>query len=135
MDDTYTRKINYQLNVLSEPLSNCSCIKNLKKKIKLTGIYRDGFCRTEKFDFGLHTVCSIMTDEFLEFSKLEGNNLSDPVPEFNFEGLTAGDRWCLCAERWKQAYFMKKAPKVILESTNILTLSVIKLSILKKFSY
>ena len=135
MDDTYTRKINYQLNVLSEPLSNCSCNKNLKKKIKLTGIYRDGFCRTEKFDFGLHTVCSIMTDEFLEFSKLEGNNLSDPVPEFNFEGLTAGDRWCLCAERWKQAYFMKKAPKVILESTNILTLSVIELSILKKFSY
>ena len=135
MDDTYTRKINYQLNVLSEPLSNCSCNKNLKKKIKLTGIYRDGFCRTEKFDFGLHTVCSIMTDEFLEFSKLEGNNLSDPVPEFNFEGLTAGDRWCLCAKRWKQAYFMKKAPKVILESTNILTLSEIELSILKKFFY
>ena len=71
MDDTYTRKINSQLNVLSEPLSNCSCNKNLKKKIKLTGIYRDGFCRTEKFDFGLHTVCSIMTDEFLEFSKLK----------------------------------------------------------------
>ena len=135
MDDTYTRKINYQLNVLSEPLSNCNCNINLNKKIKLTGIYRDGFCRTEKFDFGLHTVCSIMTDEFLEFSKSEGNNLSDPVPEFNFEGLTSGDRWCLCAERWKQAYFMKKAPKVILESTNILTLSVIKLSILKKFSY
>ena len=76
-----------------------------------------------------------MTDEFLEFSKLEVNNLSDPFPEFNFDCLTAGDRWCLCAERWKQAYFMKKAPKVILESTNILTLSVIKLSILKKFSY
>ena len=117
MDDTYTRKINYQLNVLSEPLLNCNCNKTLKKKIKLTGIYRDGFCKTEKFDFGLHTVCSIMTDEFLEFSKSVVNNLSDPVPEFHFEGLTAGDRWCLCAKRWKQAYFMKKAPKVILESS------------------
>ena len=76
-----------------------------------------------------------MTDEFLEFSKSVGNNLSDPVPEYNFSGVSSGDRWCLCAERWKQAYFSNKAPKVILESTNILTLSVIEFSILKKFSY
>ena len=85
-------------------------------------------------DFGLHTVCSIMTDVFLEFSKSVGNNLSDPVPEYNFLGVSHGDRWCLCAERWKQAYFANKAPKVILESTNILTLSVIELNLLKKFS-
>ena len=88
----------------------------------------------QKNDFGLHTVCSIMTDEFLEFSKSVGNNLSDSVPEHNFLGISSGDRWCLCALRWKQAYFANKAPHVILESTNILTLSVIEFRLLKKFS-
>ena len=134
MDDTYTRKINYQLNVLSEPLSNCSCNKNLKKKIKLTGIYRDGFCRTEKFDFGLHTVCSIMTDEFLEFSKAVGNDLSTPNPDFQFRGVKPGDRWCLCALRWKQAYDNGMAPPVFLDSTHIESLKFIDLNILQQFT-
>ena len=106
MDDTYHRRINHQLNVFNKPLLSCNCNKTLIERIKLTGIYRDGYCKTEKNDFGLHTVCSIMTDEFLEFSKSVGNNLSDPVPEYNFSGISSGDRWCLCAERWKQAYFL-----------------------------
>ena len=110
MDDTYHRRINHQLNVFNKPLLSCNCNKTLIERIKLTGIYRDGYCKTEKNDFGLHTVCSIMTDEFLEFSKSVGNNLSDPVPEYNFSGVSSGDRWCLCAERWKQAYFSNKAP-------------------------
>ena len=134
MDDTYHRRINHQLNVFNKPLLSCNCNKTLIERKKLTGIYRDGYCKTEKNDFGLHTVCSIMTDEFLEFSKTVGNNLSDPIPEYNFSGVSSGDRWCLCAERLKQAYFLNKAPKAILESTNILTLSVIEFSILKKFS-
>ena len=111
MDDTYNRRINHQLNVFNKPLLSCNCNKTLIERIKLTGIYRDGYCKTEKNDFGLHTVCSIMTDEFLEFSKSVGNNLSDPVPEYNFSGVSSGDRWCLCAERWKQAYFSNKAPE------------------------
>ena len=115
MDDTYHRRINHQLNVFNKPLLGCNCNKTLIERKKLTGIYRDGYCKTEKNDFGLHTVCSIMTDEFLEFSKSVGNNLSDPIPEYNFSGVASGDRWCLCAERWKQAYFSNKAPKVILE--------------------
>ena len=127
MDDTYNRRINHQLNVLNKPLQSCNCNKTLIERIKLTGIYRDGYCKTEKNDFGLHTVCSIMTDEFLEFSKSVGNNLSDPVPEYNFSGVSSGDRWCLCALRWKQAYENGVAPKVILEATNEKTLKYIKI--------
>ncbi len=101
MDETYNRPINHQLNVLNKPLLCCNCSKTPSEKIKLTGIYRDGFCKKEKNDFGLHTVCSIMTDEFLEFSKSVGNNLSDPVSKYKFLRVSFGDRWCLCAERWR----------------------------------
>ena len=134
MDNKYTRRFNHQLNVLNKPLLSFNCNKNPNKNSKLTGIYRDDFCKTEKNDFGLHTVLSIMTDEFLEFSKYVGNNLSDPVREYNLLGVSSGDRWCLFAERWKQSYFANKVPRVILESTNILTLFVIDYTILKKFS-
>ena len=134
MDDTYNIRINYQLNVLNKPLLSCNCNKTLNEKSKLTGIYRDGFCKTKKNDFGLHTVCSIMTDEFLEFSKSVSNNLSDPIPEYNFLEVSSGDLWCLYAESWKQPYFANKALKVISESTNILTLSEIEFRILNKFS-
>ena len=134
MDDTYNIRINYQLNVLNKPLLSCNCNKTLNEKSKLTGIYRDGFCKTEKNDFGLHTVCSIITDEFLEFSKSVSNNLSDPIPEYNFLEVSSGDLWCLYAESWKQSYFANKALKVISESTNILTLSEIEFRILNKFS-
>ena len=91
------------------------------------------FYKRKKNDFGLHTVCSIMTKEFLEFSKFVGNNLLDPVPEYNFLRVSSGDLCYLCAERWKQSYYSNKAPRVILKSTNILTLSFIEFRILKKF--
>ena len=94
MDDTFNRCINSQLNVLNKPLLSFNCNKTLNRKIKLTGFYRDGFRKTEKNDFGLHTICSIMTDEFLEFSKFIGYNLSDPAPEYNFLGVSSADRWC-----------------------------------------
>ena len=100
----------------------------------MTGYFRDGFCNTEVQDFGLHTVCSIMTNEFLEYSKAVGNDLSTPMLEYGFEGLESGDHWCLCAARWKQAFLDGKAPLVKLESTNILTLSIIEIEKLKQYA-
>ena len=135
MDDSYNRRINHQLNVLNRPLLSCNCNKTLIERIKLTGIYRDGYCKTEKNDFGLHTVCSIMTDEFLEFSKSVGNNLSDPVPEYNFLGVSHGDRWCLCVTRWIEAEKAGKAPKIILEATHEKTLEYTSLHLLVKYAY
>ena len=120
----------FQLNVLGDPIQKCSC----KKSYKITGYYRDGYCNTGMDDFGQHTICSVMTDEFLIFSKSVGNDLSTPKPEFNFKGLIDGDHWCICLARWKEAYNQGKAPKVILKSTNIVTLHEINLEILKKFS-
>ena len=99
----------------------------------MIGIYSDDFCKKENNDFGYHTVCSTITYEFLEFSKSVSNNSSEPVLEYNFLGVSTGDRWCLCAKRWKQSYFANKAPKLILESTNILTLSVKEFKLIKKF--
>ena len=85
----------------------------------LTGFYRDGCCSTGPEDVGSHTVCAVMTAEFLRFSKARGNDLSTPVPEYGFPGLRPGDRWCLCASRWKEALDAGMAPKVILEATHI----------------
>lgn len=82
----------------------------------MTGFYRDGMCRTDKFDGGKHVVCAIMTDEFLQFSKAAGNDLITPIPAYDFPGLKAGDKWCLCALRWKEAFINGKAPKVLLEA-------------------
>jgi uncharacterized protein (DUF2237 family) len=98
-------------NVLGTPLK-CCCMK------PLTGFYRDGFCRTGPGDQGLHTVCAVMTDEFLAFSRQRGNNLTTPVPEYEFPGLKAGDKWCLCVARWAEALEAGLAPKVILEATH-----------------
>lgn len=83
----------------------------------LTGFYRDGLCRTDRFDNGRHVVCAVMTEEFLEFSKSKGNNLITPIPEFDFPGLVPGDKWCLCVYRWKEAFNSGVAPKVVLEAT------------------
>src|SRR5436305_802956 len=80
----------------------------------MTGFYRDGYCRTGPGDHGLHTVCVVMTEEFSEFSAAAGNDLSTPVPEFGFPGLTAGDRWCLCVTRWQEAFEAGYAPSVVL---------------------
>ena len=130
------RRENYQLNVFGKKLLSCNCDdnkKNMNAYIKLTGFFRDGYCNTGPEDLGLHTVCSVMTEDFLKYSKSVGNDLSSPVPDYNFRGLNHGDKWCLCAQRWKQAYLDGKAPKVILKSTNIITLSVIDFEVLEKF--
>lgn len=84
----------------------------------MTGIYRDGFCNTNIQDRGVHVVCAVITDAFLEFSKCGGNDLITPIPQYNFPGLKAGDNWCLCASRWYDAVKAGKAPKIILEATN-----------------
>ena len=123
---------NKQLNVLGGELEPCRSLKD-KNEI-VTGFYRDNCCNTGADDFGLHTVCCIMTKSFLRFSRSVGNDLSTPIPEYNFEGLKEGDYWCLCASRWQEAFEAGKAPKVILKSTNIATISVVKLENLKKYS-
>ena len=91
----------------------------------MTGYFRDGFCNTNEHDHGSHVVCAVMTDDFLEFSKSKGNDLSTPRPEFNFPGLKEGDRWCLCALRWKEAYDAGVAPKVYLESCHLNSLNFV----------
>ena len=109
-----------QQNVFGEPIEMCC-------NDPLTGFYRDGHCNTGPNDLGTHTVCALMTDEFLEYSAAAGNDLSTPRPEFNFPGLVAGNRWCLCAMRWKEAYDHdpKIAPLVDLDATNKKTLEYI----------
>ncbi|HEY5707352.1 MAG TPA: DUF2237 domain-containing protein [Terrimicrobiaceae bacterium] len=92
-----------------------------------TGFYRDGYCRTGPGDFGLHTVCAVMTSEFLEFSASRGNDLVTPRPEMGFPGLEPGDRWCLCVSRWKEALDAELAPPVILEATHASTVEFVSL--------
>jgi uncharacterized protein (DUF2237 family) len=107
-------------NVLGTELQACSLDP-------VTGFYRDGCCRTGRDDVGLHTVCVQVSDEFLEFSKAVGNDLSTPNEMYNFPGLLPGDRWCLCAPRWKEALQSGMAPPVVLESTHISTLEFVDL--------
>ncbi|MBS1139730.1 MAG: hypothetical protein H6R13_1183 [Proteobacteria bacterium] len=114
-----------QLNVLGGPLLTCS-------DEPVTGFFRDGCCNTSEDDFGSHTVCVVLTDEFLTYSKGAGNDLSTPRPEFDFPGLRAGQRWCLCAARWVEAWRAGKAPKVSLNSTNQAALEIIPLDLLKQ---
>ena len=113
------------LNVLGEDLELCS-------GDPLTGFYRDGCCNTGSDDLGLHVVCAQMTDEFLEFSKVCGNDLSTPQPESAFPGLVAGDRWCLCASRWKEAFEAGAAPPVVLASTHASVLEWVELGELRQ---
>ena len=84
----------------------------------ITGYYRDGFCSTGESDRGVHVIAATLTDEFLEFTKSQGNDLTTPSPQYNFPGLKAGDNWCLCALRWKEAFDAGVAPPVILEATH-----------------
>ncbi len=93
----------------------------------MTGFYRDGFCRTGPGDHGLHTVCVEVTAEFLDFSRARGNDLTTPIPEYDFPGLVAGDRWCLCVTRWKEALEADVAPRVALASTHISALEFVSL--------
>ena len=114
-----------QMNVFGEPLTPCSFDP-------MTGFFRDGCCRTDEMDFGRHVVCAEVTADFLTFSKSRGNDLSTPRPEFGFAGLNPGDRWCLCAERWKEALEAGKAPRVVLQSTHNIVLEHVSLEDLKR---
>jgi len=110
-------------NVFGEPLIPCSTSP-------MTGFFRDGCCNTNEQDIGVHTVCVVCTEEFLEFSARSGNDLSTPRPEWQFPGLKKGDHWCLCASRWKEAYEFGSAPKVVLEATNEKTLGIVSIDML-----
>jgi uncharacterized protein (DUF2237 family) len=114
-------------NVLGEPLEACS-IK------PMTGFYRDGCCNTGREDIGSHTVCVVMTSTFLNFSKSRGNDLSTPMPKLGFSGLKPGDRWCLCAPRWQEAFEASQAPRVVLRATHEAALAYCSLADLKRFA-
>ena len=100
----------------------------------MTGYFRDGFCRTISADSGTHTVCAVVTQEFLEYSASKGNNLITPIPYYNFPGLKPGDKWCLCISRWLEAEKVGKAPKVILEATHIKSSEYASLGLLIKYA-
>ncbi|HJU46502.1 MAG TPA: DUF2237 domain-containing protein, partial [Gaiellaceae bacterium] len=100
----------------------------------VTGFYRDGFCRTGAEDLGVHVVCAEMTDAFLAFSRSVGNDLSTPHPEWGFPGLVAGDRWCLCADRWREALEAGYAPPVLLASTHASALEFVSLADLRAYA-
>lgn len=115
------------INVLGGRLAPCSTSP-------MTGFFRNGCCDTGPQDQGIHTVCAIMTPEFLAMSKYLGNDLSTPRPEYGFAGLQAGDRWCLCAGRFLQAHAEGAAPNVTLAATHIRTLDVVPLEILQRYA-
>ncbi len=110
-----------ELNVLGTELVPCSYDP-------LTGFYRDGCCRTDEHDLGSHVVCARMTEDFLAYSAQCGNDLRTPRPEHRFAGLKPGDRWCLCALRWKQAFEVGLAPPVVLECTHARALDFVSLA-------
>lgn len=112
-------------NVLGEPLESCS-------HDPLTGFYRNGCCDTSAEDSGSHTVCIVATAEFLAFSKSHGNDLSTPLPEYGFPGLKPGDRWCLCAPRWQEAFEAGMSPRVVLRATHEGALEYCALADLKR---
>ena len=125
-----TRPIRYDAgarNVLGQELVPCSLDP-------VTGFFRNGCCETGPHDVGMHTVCAVMTTEFLAFSARMGNDLSTPRPDLGFDGLKPGDRWCLCAPRWKEALDAGAAPQLVLESTHEETLAIVPLGILKDYA-
>ena len=119
-----TAEIDESVNVLGAPLEPCSTSP-------MTGFFRNGCCDTSPMDRGSHTVCAVMTDAFLAFSKSRGNDLSTPRPEFGFAGLKPGDRWCLCAARWQEAYEAGCAPRVRLVSTHRRALEICPMEALR----
>lgn len=116
-----------QKNVLGTTLRTCS-------RKPLTGFFRNGCCETDAEDAGEHTVCVRVTDDFLSFSKERGNDLITPQPQFGFDGLKAGDQWCVCAGRWVEAYQAGKAALIVLEACHESLLDYLPLETLKKFS-
>ena len=115
------------LNVFDEPLLSCS-------ESPVTGFFRDGCCNTSDEDFASHTVCVEVTQDFLDYSRFRGNDLSTPMPDFGFPGLQAGDRWCLCASRWLEAYEQGMAPKIFLTRTHKRALEIVELEKLKEYA-
>ena len=113
-------------NILGTELQSC-CTD------PITGFLRDGYCRTNQMDLGTHVICAVVTDEFLEFTRSKGNDLSTPRPEYQFPGLTPGDGWCLCAMRWKEAHDAGVAPPLKPESTHEKALEFIDKSSLEKY--
>ncbi len=120
-------KMDPSLNVLGEALQPCS-------QNPLTGFFRNGCCDTSEQDAGSHTVCAVMTAEFLAYSKYVGNDLSTPMPAYGFAGLKPGDRWCLCAGRFLQAHDEGCAPKVHLEATHKRALEIVPLEVLRQYA-
>ena len=120
--------MNDVMNVLGKPLVPCSYDP-------LTGYFRDGCCKTDETDTGSHLICARVTDAFLTFSKARGNDLSTPRPDYRFKGLKAGDRWCLCATRWAEAYAEGVAPPVVLEATHAGALRFVTLEQLEKHRF
>ena len=125
MDKTVDSKI---LNVLGKPLEMCSCKP-------ITGWYRDGCCKTDSSDLGQHTICCVMNESFLSYSKALGNDLITPKPNYDFPGLKPGDHWCLCAPRWRQAYEDGMAPLVRLKATEIGALEIIGIELLMEHAF
>ena len=115
------------INIFGKELEMCCEDPN-------TGFFRNGMCDTCSDDRGVHTVCILATEEFLEFSKSVGNDLSTPHPEFEFPGLKPGDRWCLCALRWQEAYEQGEAPPAFLESTHENTLKLVDFNLLQQYA-
>ena len=110
------------------------CCSNVRNTGVGTGFYRNGYCSTGAQDVGRHTVCVKVTDDFLEFSKSVGNDLSTPFPEYMFPGLKEGDVWCLCAQRWAQAYQAGKAPQLYLRATHEKTLDYVAFDVLRQYA-
>ncbi len=115
-----------QTNILGEMLEKCSVSP-------MSGFYRDGMCRTSPEDHGNHSVCAIMSEDFLRFSYEKGNDLITPMPQFHFHGLKAGDKWCLCAKRWLEAYHAGCAPQIVAKATSIKAFDIIDKEILEKY--
>jgi uncharacterized protein (DUF2237 family) len=115
------------LNVFDEPLESCG-------NDPVTGFFRDGCCNTCRQDVGSHTVCVSLTDAFLEFSKSRGNDLTTPIPAYGFPGLKEGQRWCLCASRWREAEEAGMAPRVYLRRTHRRALESVPMEVLRRYA-
>lgn len=115
------------LNVFGESLESCG-------DDPVTGFFRDGCCNTSGQDFGSHTVCVALTDEFLQYSKSRGNDLTTPIPAYGFPGLKEGQRWCLCASRWREAQEAGKAPRVYLRRTHQRALETVPMDVLRRYA-
>ncbi|WP_246068438.1 DUF2237 family protein [Microbulbifer harenosus] len=122
-----TLEMHESKNVFGDSLIPCS-------SDPLTGFFRDSCCNTSDQDFGSHTVCVEVTENFLKFSRERGNDLSTPVEEFGFPGLNPGDRWCLCAARWLEAQKADMAPRVYLQRTHLRALEIVPLELLRRYA-